>query len=258
MPFNAYFLNKTANKKAQVTLFIIIAIVLVAGMILFFSLKPGITPTGRVTNPSSYVEKCMKDSASEALNVLSIQGGRITPTGFILYENKKVNYLCYTNQYYTRCVNQYPLLKYDVETDITNYIKPKVQTCITELKQQLEKQGYSVEVGVLKLETNLQPKKVVIDAEMPLTVSKEESARYEKYQAIVLSPVYDQVILAQDIVNSETRVGDFDQMSYMLFNSDTSVDKDTQGENVIYILRDRPSDKRFYFAVRSYVMPPGL
>ena len=200
----------------------------------------------------------MRDSASEALGILSEQGGLIAPSGYVLFDNNKVNYLCYTNQYYVRCVNQFPLLKYDVESEITDFIKPKVQACVSDLKEILEKQGYAVDSGLLKLETNLQPKKVLINAEMPLTVSKEDTARYEKYEAVVLSPVYEQVILAQNIVNSETRFGDYDQLTYMLINSQANIEKLSQGESTIYILRDRNTGRRFLFAVRSYMMPPGF
>ena len=150
------------------------------------------------------------------------------------------------------------MLKYDVEADVNSYVRPNLQQCVTDLKQELEKQGYEVDVGVLKLQTELQPKKVVVSAEMPLTVKKEDTARYENYEAIVLSPMYEQVFLAQEIANSETHFGDFDQVGYMLSDADTSIDKATRGDNVIYILKDRPTNKRFYFAVRSYIMPPGL
>jgi hypothetical protein len=150
------------------------------------------------------------------------------------------------------------MLKYSVESEITDYVKPKVQQCLRNLKQQYEKRGYSVDVGVMQLKTTLQPKKVVVDLNMPLTVKKEDTARYENFEAIVLHPIYDHIMLSQDIVNSETHYGDYDQLSYMLYNPKTSIDKKSTGENTIYILRDRNSDKRFLFAVRSYVMPPGF
>jgi len=246
------------NKRAQVTLFVIIAIAIVAGVLLLVSLKPELNHLTKEPEPSSYIEKCMRDSASEALDLLSTQGGTLKPTGYALYNNEKVSYLCYTSDYYSRCVNQQPMLKYSVESEITDYVKPKVQQCLRNLKQQYEKRGYSVDVGVMQLKTTLQPKKVVVDLNMPLTVKKEDTARYENFEAIVLHPIYDHIMLSQDIVNSETHYGDYDQLSYMLYNPKTSIDKKSTGENTIYILRDRNSDKRFLFAVRSYVMPPGF
>jgi hypothetical protein len=246
------------KKKGQVALFVVLAIVIVAAVILLFALRPELNPLAKEPEPSGYLEKCIRDATSDALNQLSTQGGSLSPTGFVLYDNNKVSYLCYTSDYYSRCVNQQPMLKYSVEYEISEYIRPKVQQCVYNLKQQYEKKGYEVETGVMKLDTTLQPKKVVIDMNMPLTVKKEETKRYENFQAIVLHPIYDHIMLSQDIVNSETHYGDFDQLSYMLYKPETSIDKKSQGDNTIYVIRDRSSNKRFLFAVRSYVMPPGL
>jgi len=246
------------NKRAQVTLFVIIAIVIVAGVLLLFALKPELNPLAKEPEPSGYIETCMRDSASQALDLLSTQGGTLKPTGYALYNNEKVSYLCYTSNYYSKCVNQQPMLKYSVESEITDHIKPKIQQCISNLKQQYQKKGYTVETGVMQLKTTLQPKKVVVDLSMPLTLKKDEVKRYESFQSIVLHPIYDHIMLSQDIVNSETHYGDYDQLSYMLYNQQTSIDKKSAGENTVYILKDRNSDKRFLFAVRSYVMPPGF
>jgi len=246
------------NKRAQVTLFVIIAIVIVAGVLLLVSLKPELNPLAKELEPSGYIETCMRDSASEALNILSTQGGTLNPTGFVLFDNNRVAYLCYTSDYYSKCMNQKPMLKYSVESEITDYIGPKMQQCIANLKQQYQNRGYQADSGLMKLQTTIQPKKVIIKMEMPLTITKEESKRYENFEAIILHPIYEHIMLSQDIVNSEARVGDFDQLSYMLYHPETSIDKKSQGENIVYILRDIISDKRFMFAVRSYVMPPGV
>lgn len=247
-----------SSKKAQVALFVIIAVVLIAVVALFLFLKPGMKVTAKVTDPQAYIEQCMQDSASDAVNTLSKQGGKLKPSGYALYEGNKISYLCYTNQYYSKCVNQQPMLKYSVEDEITSYTTPKVLACVTQLKSQLAKMGYSVSAGSLSLSTTLQPKKVIIDALIPITISKEEAKNFNNFQAIILSPLYDQAMLAQDIVNSEINYGDYDQLSYMLYKPQTDIEKKSAGENTIYILKDRGNNQRFLFATRSYVMPPGF
>jgi cell division protein FtsI/penicillin-binding protein 2 len=246
------------QRKAQVTLFVIIAAVLALGLILFFSLKPALKPSVSVTEPQAYIEKCMKDAVSEALDLVSKQGGSLDPTGYVLYQDSKINYICYTSQYYMKCVNQQPMLKYHVENEVTDYVYPKLQECISTLKRELTAQGYEVSTGSLNLVTRLEPKKVVIEAAVPITIRKEETKKFDRFKASLLSPIYDQVILAQDIVNSEIEYGDYDQLSYMLYRPEVDIEKKPQGENTIYILKDRGTEKRFLFAVRSYVMPPGF
>jgi hypothetical protein len=246
------------EKRAQVALFVIIAAVLVFGLILYFSIKPIIKVAPSVTEPQAYIEKCMKDAGSAALDMVSRQGGTVRPSGYAFYNSNKVDYLCYTSQYYMKCVNQKPMLKYHVENQIADYIYPKVAGCISTLKRELTSRGYEVKSGSLNLVTKLVPKKFIIEAEVPITVTKEETKNFNKFQATILSPVYDQVILAQDIVNSEIEYGDYDQLSYMLYKPQVDIEKKSHGEDTIYILKDRGTEKRFLFAVRSYVMPPGF
>ena len=180
------------------------------------------------------------------------------PLAYATYDSNKINYLCYTSDYYSKCVNQQPMLKYSIEEEITSYTAPKVQACVSQLKSQLEKKGYIVKTGNLQLQTTLQPKKVIISASIPLTKSKEETKTFENFQAIILSPIYEQAMLAQDIVNSEISYGDYDQLSYMLYKSNTDIEKKLSGEATIYMLKERGSGQRFLFATRSYVMPPGF
>ncbi|MBS3090474.1 hypothetical protein J4433_01755 [Candidatus Pacearchaeota archaeon] len=252
--------SKTAilNKKAQVALFVIIAVVIVAGIALFFSLRGGIKVMPKATEPQAYVEKCMEDYATDAIQLLTKQGGTLKPLAYATYDSNKINYLCYTSDYYSKCVNQQPMLKYSIEEEITSYTAPKVQACVSQLKSQLEKKGYIVKTGNLQLQTTLQPKKVIISASIPLTISKEETKTFENFQAIILSPIYEQAMLAQDIVNSEISYGDYDQLSYMLYKSNTDIEKKLSGEATIYMLKERGSGQRFLFATRSYVMPPGF
>jgi hypothetical protein len=251
--------KRGVNKKAQTALFVIIAVALVAVVALLLFLKPGkIAVAPKVTEPQAYIEKCMKDSATESLVTLRKQGGSLSPQAYALYNNNKVAFLCYTTNYYSKCVNQQPMLKYHVENEITGYTYPKVQQCISQMKAQLEKLGYTVTTGSLSLSTTLQPKKIVIDVSLPLTITKEETKKFEKFQAAILSPIYEHVILAQDIVNSEINYGDFDQLSYMLYKSGTDIDKKMSGESTVYTLTDRNNQQSFLFAVRSYVMPPGF
>ena len=247
-----------SGKKAQTALFVIIAVVIVAGVALFFFLKPGINILPKVTEPQGYLENCIKEAASDALNILGSQGGFLNSFNYVNYDGSNVSYLCYTDSYYTKCVNQQPMLKSNIESEITNYVLLKVQKCAAELKSQLEKKGYSVTTGSLSLSTTLQPKKVVIDVSMPLTISKEETKTFGKFQSILLSPIYEQSMLAQDIVNSEISYGDFEQLSYMLYHQETDIEKKMVGDDTIYTLEDRASGKKFLFAIRNYVLPAGF
>ena len=86
---------KIKSKRAQVTIFIILGLILVVSIALIFLVfrQPTleVSPSG---NPEAYIEKCMRDYGKEALNILMPQGGDIEPKGSIKYQGKDITYLC--------------------------------------------------------------------------------------------------------------------------------------------------------------------
>ena len=105
--------ERQKSKKGQVTIFIIIAIVIIGVAILFFFLIPEtkVTPGFDEQNPSAFIQTCIEDKISGAVETVSLQGGSIEPINSILYQNSKVEYLCYTTEYYVPCIVQQPLLQ---------------------------------------------------------------------------------------------------------------------------------------------------
>ena len=254
--------NKIHGKKAQVTIFIIIAIVLVIGIILYFLvLKPRIAKQIELENPETYIEKCLADSAKEAIDILDLQGGDINPQNYFMYKNEKARYLCYTPVYYSGCVNQEPLLKEHVEQEINNYVKPKLQQCIENLKNEYQRKQYIVDIQTegIELKTSLKPKTIVLDAEFQLKVRKEDNViERNQFQATLQEPLYELAILALEITKQEAQFGNFEQLGYMLLYHDIEIDKDRVDESIIYTLTDRTAERQFRFAVRGYVTPPSF
>ena len=61
-------MKRGVNKKSQLTLYIIIALVIIAFIILFFTLRNRAKPGEiNVINAEEYIDKCMRDSAEEAV-----------------------------------------------------------------------------------------------------------------------------------------------------------------------------------------------
>ena len=90
---NRIFIN---SKRAQLTLFIIGAIVIIIIAVLLFLLVPGLQSTlfGEV-DPQNALETCITPQLEENLVLLTTQGGSLDPENFILYRDNKVGYLCY-------------------------------------------------------------------------------------------------------------------------------------------------------------------
>lgn len=116
------------ENKGQVTIFIIIAIFVVAIGVLIYTLSPQIR-TGiqkETKNPEEFIQTCLEEEIEDAVKTLSPQGGSIEPVHYILYQDERIEYLCYTNEELRTCVVQQPLLKQHIESEIEEEIKDDV------------------------------------------------------------------------------------------------------------------------------------
>ena len=257
---------KMRNKKGQITIFIIIAVLLVAVIALFFVIA-GKSPIDVIKpsmpNPQENIEKCVKDSTLEAVAIMMPQAGYISPENYKLYNNNKVQYLCYTNKFYYPCINQEPMYIQHLEEEIKNYIKPKIETCFYNLKRTYQERNYVVEVGAGDININLVQKQIEVDVNKGLKISKNEETRnYEKFKVKIISPLYDLAIVAQEITNQEAKFCYFEYLGFSLLYPTISIDKKQVGSeetvSKIYSIRDKISGKELLIAIRSCAMPGGL
>src|SRR3989338_8642552 len=104
---------KIESKRGQMTIWIIVAMVLVLAIVLFFLLRGEITPkVGEKIeeNPKSYIASCVKKNVEEAVEIMLPHGGFISPEHTKLYNNITVAYLCYNSLYYDLCISEHPIL----------------------------------------------------------------------------------------------------------------------------------------------------
>jgi len=247
------------GKKGQISMFIIIAIIIAVVLVVLFIPRYGLLSVFRAIEPASYMQGCVEDSLREAVELVSEVGGSLEPVNTIMYNGKEIEYLCYTNKYYKTCVMQQPLLIEHVKYEILRYIEPKVKSCMNNLKTEMEKKGYSVSVGEGEVDIEIIPKKIFVDIQADMTISKgEETTGYKQLRISYNSQLYRLLAIAVSILNWEARYGDADITSYMYYYPDLKVEKYKQMEgSKIYILTHRESGERFVFATRSLSWPPG-
>ncbi|MCX8194269.1 MAG: hypothetical protein N3G19_02835 [Candidatus Pacearchaeota archaeon] len=255
------------NKKAQVTLFIIIAIVVVAIIILAFILVPRLFPREKIavkpTDPEAYIQDCINLALEPAVKLLASQGGYLELGNCIFYKNVCRHYLCYTNTPYPPCVNQEPLLKEKIESILKTKLQQNnvVSNCIVKFQETAKKQGYDVSVCASPtFSVNLTEGKVNVPIKCEITIAKgEEVKRFEKLEPYLKWPLFEFVMLAKQIINEEITNTDFDPIAYMVRHYLIEIEKfRTSDDSKIYTLRERASGKEFVFAIRNYVLPPGI
>lgn len=244
-----------SSKRSQLTLFIIVAIVIVAVIALIF-LSPRIKTIFVPSSPDVELRDCVNKKINEGVGIVSKQGGSVEPVNAIMYEGEKIEYLCYTNQYYKTCVMQVPLLKQHVERELLEYINQEVDKCYEDLKNDLERRGYSVS-GKKDVSISIEPNniKVIVSG---VRIEREGAVVYGKIEAGYKSKLYDLIMLTSSILNWEARYGDSDITTYMLYYPNVKVEKYKQQDgSKIYILTERESKEKFVFASRSLSWPAG-
>lgn len=254
------------NKRSQVAVFIIIAVVIVAAVALFFLLfqksKINISEPS-LDSPEQYIEKCTRDAALSAAEIMMPQGGFLAPENFKMFDNMKVGYLCYTNLYYTSCKIQEPFFISHIEDEIMQNISETVDECFQRLKSEFERENYDVELGPQELKVKLESGKIRIDIDRKLVISKQgETRRFEEFSAGASSPFYNLAIVALEIANQEAKFCYFEYVGFMLLYPDYAISKQNVGQALdsskIYSITERTSGKRLNIAIRSCSVPSGL
>ena len=246
-------------KKGQVTVFIIIGVLIVVGLLILFFIfsGPGLN-VADVDNIQPFIESCSREATEEAISILSQKGGDISPKGYISYNGQEITYLCYSTATYLPCVNQRPLLVEHIENEITNYITPIISECFLELRGNLEDR-YEIEESGLIVETTLQSKNVVVKIDKDYKITRGSEVRdFDGFRMNLVHPVYDFAKLSMEIVNQESKYCNFDELGYMIIHPEIDIEKFVSGDaDLIYKLKEVATDQNFTFALKSCTLPAG-
>ena len=242
------------KKKGQVTIFIIIGIVIVISILLFsLWLKPTYF-SGK--SASLNFEGCVQDSVEQGIQQLGKTAGSINPEFTFRHLGEKITYLCYTNKFYKTCTVQNPFIKQHFEKELTELIKEKINTCYSNSIENLRAEGYEVISGEVSYEISLELGVVRLNIDAPTNV---EASQFKKFNIELSSPIYEMVMLATSLIQTESRFGETDMNYLMALYPDYLIEKKEQGEGTkIYTISNKIFGNEFKFAIRSLVFPPGF
>lgn len=247
------------SKRSQLTIFIILALAIVLILILLLTGKTNLIAIFTPTTPINQIKECVQEPVEEAVNILRLQGGSLDPSLYYIYQGSKIEYLCYTEEYYKTCIMQKPLLKQSVEQQIYSYASPRIKNCISSVKANLERKGYQVSMSSPEISISLLPGSILVDIISDIRIVKDQTESYKSIKIDISSSLYEQIMLASSISNWEARYGDAETMNYMIYYPSFKVEKKKQGDGTtVYIITDRDSEDKFMFASRSLVLPAGF
>jgi len=240
-------------KKGQVTVFVIVAIVIVSVVLVFFL---WIQPTyfselgGRLD-----FEGCVGDAVEQAIDELGPNAGFVDPGFVYAYDGDEFVYLCYTPEYYVTCTVQVPFLKNVFDEQMEILIRDKIDSCYENSVDDLRAQGRDVVVGVVDYDVLIEPGVVRVEISAPTSVGSQS---FSRFNVGVNSPIYEMLMIATSILQSEAALGGADIDSIRLFYPDYSVSQIKRGDGTtVYILEHKVIGTKYQFASRSLAWPAG-
>jgi hypothetical protein len=249
------------NKKAQMTIWAIVALLLMAGIVIVYLLaRPVIPNAPENSDPKPLITSCIKDAVSEAQNLMLPQGGFTYPDNYRIYNGSKVSYLCKYNGYFHPCIQQHPMYLDELGGEFKRYISPKIENCFSELKTRYESEKYTVQIKEMNLSVHLGPGKIYVDLIRPITFEKRGAAfSLADFSLSVNSPLYDLASVATEISTQEAKYCYFEYVGYMILYPQFDIRKITMSEGTrIYTIKDTSTKKELNIAIRGCVIVPGI
>ena len=241
-------------KRGQVTIFIILGIVFVVSILGFFFLTDRadefLAPSD--LSPQDFVKVCIREAVEESIDKILLNGGEIEASKTILYNGEEWNYLCYINKSYYPCYDIHPMLELQIEKEIEEDIKDEIENCFDKMKKDFEDEGFDVDEGVMSYSIDLLPGYVAVNLKKNVELSGETGTRnFEDFGVEILSPIYNLVRIAREIVNGESEFCHFNYDTYTFIYPEYDIRRVDYDYSKIYRVIDRRSGSEFKFAVRS-------
>ncbi len=247
--------------RGQATIWIIVAIVIVALIVIVFLLRDKLGLGGIFVGelaPNEYLRGCVEPKIKPVIETLSRQGGYEKPEGYFTYEGDRIKYLCYTDDYYETCVVQQPMIKNHFENELKDMLNGKLEPCMQSLAEEYRKRGYEVSSKEVKPEVSIIPGKIFIVFNSPLTIKKETTQSFNKFNVELESEMYDLLFIASSIIDYESSLGDSAVELYIQYYPNLRIEKIKLSEGTkIYKLSNVVSGDKFTFASRSLSWPAG-
>ncbi len=179
--------------KGQVSVFVIVAIILVAAIVLYFVFRDSV---GQESVPESvspvfdYYSACLEQETRNAIDIAGAQGGYIyldnyEPGSDFAPFASHLNFLGFPVPYWyyvsgNGVVREQVPTKGDIEQEIARYVEEGARLCDFE---SFRASGYKVEAGEPVAQVTIKEKQVDVRVESPLTVSLGvDNAKKDNYE----------------------------------------------------------------------------
>ncbi|MEI7718385.1 MAG: hypothetical protein WCI72_00840 [archaeon] len=251
------------GKRGQVTIFIIIAILIVAIIlsIVYFGgwFKFSQSSTA---NPKQYIENCMRNSVMESESILLKENTypNFNSSNYVLFEREKVPYLCIASEFYKACIPQDPAFFMRIKQIMENKVTRDTKICLTQVYKDLEDENYQVTHKPGEVSVDIVQGSINIKLNETMYISKDNNAyTISGFEYSYGTKFYDMIKLVQTIVNYESTLCEFNKLNWMKSYNDIIISTTrTSDQTKIYTLKDRMTDREIKFAIKTCVLPAGI
>jgi len=246
------------KKKGQVTIFIIIAIILIAAVTLYFVFKDKIS----VDDIPSEIEpvytnliSCIEETTEEGVEYLALHGGYYeTPKSIsITYFTEEIPYYYLNSKTYVPSVEK-------IEEELENYIYNYLSNCLN--FEDFEEQGYDVNEGDLLVSANIKEDEIKVKLDYPLTIRKGGSTkRLREFEIEMNSNIEKLLLISEEIVNSYSKKPGFVCVTCLEEISEANDDLQitsapfsttiTEEEAIFFLITSHETELNWKFAVEQ-------
>ncbi len=247
------------TKRGQVTLFVVIALVVLIAVALYLYAREeyGLTvPTPQYLQSQlipiqDNIERCVEKEFTPAATLLGQQGGSYIPSDSVLYKGKNVKVVCANIPGKTQCLNILQSFT-RIESELAVYLNYKMDQCINKDLAK-NKPGYTVEgtKGVtITVDARGDGIQLTVDYDIKLAKEGQSVTLPAITKVLRDAPLHELYGVAVDIVNSEATTGDFDNLGYMLQKrGQYLIQTDKPFPNTIYKITKKNSNYPYWIAI---------
>ncbi len=228
-------------RKAQVTLFIILGLILLlsTGIFIYYASTSKEAELSLIPDEIdkssfiSYVESCLDATTENVLALMERQGAMYEPMYYKLWYGNKIAYWCYgegTNQ----CVNTL-FTKKDAADQIIYGVKQEITNCLDFVG--FEAQGYELSAGVLSGTAVIAENNIDLSIKYPIRLTKgEQQIIVQDFHSSLKHPLGHLMTVAEYIINEEATKGAFNAQEWQLSHTGIIIQKQKPYPTTIYTL----------------------
>lgn len=241
-------------KRGQISIFIIIAIILVGLVAIFFLVKGGISSNnGKVDTEVQpiydHIKECIKEVGEDSIEYIGQTGGYYDVSELSTETN--IAYYVHDNK------NIMPS-KEKIEEEIESYVNNMIYFCNNEF---VDFPDYEISVGEINTEAKIKNGKVVFNSKVPLSIlNNEKTYTFEDFDNIEIASRLDSIYEMAFNISEEEASSEGTCMSCIIelaLEKDLFVEMyDYDEETTIFVIRDEDmkinnKNYKFYFAIKK-------